>query len=101
MVVGQRLRAILVAAFVPAVIGATHDLALGNRIEISYSIFLTAGVLLLLLALTATFDFCMRRGVGNARCFLLSTGVAVTVAVGESFTGWGIERVFGVPLVAP
>ncbi len=82
-----RIAAILVASLVPGAIDASHTLASGGRVEPAYLAFTTLGVIVLLAALTATFDLAMRRRMTSVRGFALSAAVAVGLGVAESLAG--------------
>lgn len=94
-----RWAAIAIAAAVPAAIDTGHDLARGERITASCAGFAFAGVLLALVALTATFDLCQRRRLGWSSCFALVAGVAIVAALAERLAGGAIQRATGIALV--
>src|SRR5215472_15412471 len=96
-----RLAAILVASLVPGAIDVAHGLARGGRIEPSYLAFTTAGVLVKLVVLTATFDVCLRRRMTSGACFGVSAAVAVGLGVIEGFAAWGPAIALDLPLVEP
>jgi hypothetical protein len=96
-----RLAAILVGSLVPGAIDASHALARGEPVEPSSFGFTTAGTLATLVALTVTFDFCMRRRIASVLSFVLSAAVAMGMGVALGFLGWALASAFDFPLVSP
>jgi hypothetical protein len=96
-----RLAAIVAASLVPAAMDVTRSLGHGKAVDVRAALVTTTGVLVLLLALLATFDFATRRRVTGARCFALTGAVAVAVSVAEFLAAAVLSDALGLELVEP
>jgi signal transduction histidine kinase len=93
--------ALVAASIVPAALDLTRRVAQGASIELGSTILSTVEVLLLLTVLTATFDFATSRRVTAARCFALTSSIAVCFCIGESFATWLLAAAFELPVMEP
>jgi signal transduction histidine kinase len=96
-----RLAAIVAASLVPGAMDVTRSLGHGMAVDLRAALVTTTGVLVLLLALLATFDLATRRRVTGARCFALTGAVAIGVSIAELLVGSALSDALGLGLVEP
>jgi signal transduction histidine kinase len=96
-----RVAAILVTSLAPAAMELTRALAHGSRPDVRGVLATTAGVLVLLAALTAAFELALKRRLTAARCFAVTCIVAVAVGATEGLAALGLSVGFGLPLIEP
>ena len=96
-----RLLALVVASLVPASLDLTRQLASGSRALLGPLLTTTLGVLVLLAAVTATFELALRHRLSAPACVALACVVAVGTGVGESLLALRLTTAVGWPLVEP
>jgi signal transduction histidine kinase len=96
-----RVLAVFAASLVPGAMDLTRKVAMGVSIDLASMTLSSIGVLLLLGVLTAAFDFATSRRMTAARCFALTSGVAVGFSIAESFATWLLAAAFGLPVMEP
>jgi Histidine kinase len=96
-----RFVAIVFASLVPASMDLTRTLAQGSRVAMGPLLTTTLGVLVLLAAITSTFELALKHRLSAARCVALACVVAAGVGIGESLLALLLTMQLGWPLVEP
>jgi signal transduction histidine kinase len=91
-----RWTAIAIASLVPAAIDAAHDMTKGQPACTPCNGFEVVEMLLMLVALTATFDRCCRRRTGSMLSFAIVGGLALLLAYAGQWISWALQRTTGV-----
>lgn len=97
----RRHASIALAALVPGLVEASRVAGTGGRFDPAAFAMTTLGVLVLLAAVTASFDVATRRRLSSARAVVLTCAVAIALGVGESFAVWALAGALDLPLVMP
>jgi hypothetical protein len=95
----SRLLALAAASVVPAALDATRAVGQGYRLDVATTALTAVEFALLLAALAGSFQLAMSRRLTAVRCFLLTAGVAVAVAVAEAFVTWAIADALHLSIV--
>jgi hypothetical protein len=88
-------------SLVPAVMDVTRSLGQGHPLDLASTALTTVSLLVLLVALVATFDAGMTWRLSVLRCLLLLLGVAVGVAIAEGAIAAAIAGAFELDVVPP
>src|SRR5215470_5167052 len=97
----RRYASIAFASLLPGLVDASHTLGLGGRFDPAGFAMTTLGALVLLAALTFTFDRATRLRLGGARAVVLTGAAAIAVGIAEELVGWALSSAFDLPLVIP